>query len=209
MDIGTAARQAVEIIEQTHGNPSSVTLPKVRPIPGPPTTMSECRALEAWARQQSNIEQKATPEQIARHLSFIAATLPSKGLDEDSAKMRFAVYARLLEDFSNQALAFMSREVCERFDWFPTPKQCLGILSEYRPPWSEADIALQQCFSFRAGRFDAWIEALKSGAATSDEIGRAPERWRRIAVEQGHLRRLDDGSFVIRGNWRGRHPVSG
>lgn len=192
--------KVVHLVEKrlTLGNRSSAMSRTGRPIAGPPTTDKECAALQKWAESQSFAEHPATSEQIARHLEFLAATLPGRGIDEQSAKMRFAVYSRILSEYSNAALSFMSRIVCERFDWFPTPKQCLEVLSEYRKPTSEGEYALSQCHQYRQSRFEEWIDALRAGEISQGDVDNKPEQWRRIAVEQGFLRRLEDGSFVIR-----------
>lgn len=163
-----------------------------------PATIDEARALRAWAESQSPIAEPATVPQISRHLSFIAATLPSKNVDEEGGKQRTAVYARLLDGFSNDALAFMSRRVCETLDWFPTPRQCLDILDRYRPAQSERERALSLCHAFDRGQFEDFLAAFERKEATRDSIMLVPEQWRRIAMERGYLRLMQDGAFVIR-----------
>ena len=193
-----AAQVAGQVVSvETHGNPSLVRLPTARPITGMPTTIEEARALGAWARVQPEAEPKATPQQIARHLEFLAATLPSRATDETSAKMRFAVYSRFLMEYSNAALAFMAREACIRFDWFPTPRQCLSVLDEYRAPSTDRDVALRQCQTYWQDRHEAWLNLLASGEATQSDIDAVPIQWRRIAVEHGHLRR-DGDAYTLR-----------
>ena len=155
-------------------------------------------ALKKWADEQSDIVPSASTSEIARHLEFLAATLPSRGVDVETAKMRFAVYSRFLGDFSNDALAYMARRVCEEYDWFPTPRQCLEILREYRPPVSNKEIALSYCHTFWQARFEEFISALDGGLVTPDMLADQPERWKLIAAERGYLRRMDDGSFIIR-----------
>lgn len=169
-----------------------------RPVAGTPQTLDECRALEAWALAQSVAEPKATPQQIARHLEFLAATLPSRATDETSAKMRFAVYSRFLMEYSNDALAHMAREACVRFDWFPTPRQCLLILEEWHSPSSSRDIALRQCQTYWQDRHEAWLDLLATGDVAQADIDAVPDQWKRIAVEHGHLRRMADGQYILR-----------
>lgn len=163
-----------------------------------PVTDDEARALKAWAENESPAVEAATISQLSKHLSFIAATLPSKNQDEESGKQRVAVYARLLEGFSNDALAFMARKACETLDWFPTPRQCLEILDRYRAPATDRDRALSFCHSFGQAQFEEFIAAFEGGQATDDSVTLVPEQWRRIAMERGYLRRMADGSFIIR-----------
>lgn len=170
--------------------------------------MEECRSLAEWAREQSDAEPKATPQEIAKHLGFLSATLPSRNGDEQSAKMKFAVYTKILGDFSNAALAYMAREACIRHEWFPAPKQCLDILNEWTPPTGVRTRTLQICDAFWQREFDRWIARLAGDDASPDDLTGVPANWLSIAEEQGLLRRMDDGSFVIRSIWHGpRKPA--
>jgi len=160
-----------------------------------PTTVEECRALKAWADAEPvRSTVRASYEQIERHLEYLATTLPSQAVDDESGKRRFAVYCSLLGEFSNEALQFMSREACRTLEWFPTPKQCLSIIAKYRPPISDRDRALLLCSDFTQSQFERWIANLREG----QPIGDVPDQWKRIAVEQGIARRLDDGRYVSR-----------
>lgn len=164
----------------------------------PPTTEAEAARLADWAASAPRSEPAATPTQIARHLQFLDATLPSKATDEETAKMRFAVYAKLLTGQSNAALAFMSQRACRELDWFPTPKQCLAILKDYVAPATPRETALMLVSQFHSSRFDEWIEQFKAGTMTDIAMNAAPDRWKRIAVERGFLRYGDENEFIIR-----------
>lgn len=161
-----------------------------------PVTLAECEILKEWAYCQPTRPEPATPTQIADNLEWVAATLPSRMVDEETGRKRFAVYTRMLAGYSPDALSFMIRRACETLDWFPTPHQCLEILKEYRPPAMPRDTALYLVQRSAQEMFDAWIEQLPDG-----EIGDVPERWKRIAVERGALR-LADGEFQIRAERR-------
>lgn len=169
-----------------------------KPIIRMPETADEARALKAWADAEDDRPEPASANQIGKHLAFMSATLPSKSSDEDSGKMRFAVYSRILGEFSNHALAYMARKACETLDWFPTPRQCLEILQGYRAPPTEKDDALQLCHRFWQGKFEDWFAAVQDGNVDQDTIDNAPKQWRMIAMERGLLRLMPDGSFVLR-----------
>lgn len=181
-------------VSQPHSDRSLVAKPPI----AMPTTADEARALKAWAESQSPAVEPATIPQLSKHLSFIAATLPSKNQDEESGRQRVAVYSRLLEGYSNDALAFMARRVCETLDWFPTPRQCLEILERYSPPSTDRDRALSYCHAFGQAQFEEFIAAFDRGEATDDTVAVVPDQWRRIAAERGYLRRMPDGSYIIR-----------
>lgn len=129
----------------------------------------------------------------------MSAALPSKGLDEMTGKMKVAVYASLLGAHSNEALAFMARTACQTLDWFPTPRQCLELIADYRPPTSPQEIALRLCEHYTTEQFDRWMTRICDG----QPVGDVPEQWLRIAVEQGAMRRLSDGSYVSRALYQG------
>jgi hypothetical protein len=170
------------------------------PVIAAPATDEECNALREWAQNTPLVAPPpATTEQLARHLAFMAAALPSKSVDDVSGKMRVAVYASLLSGYTNAALAFMARAACQTLDWFPTPRQCLDLIAGYRPPVSDQETALRLCQDYTSGQFDRWMTNLADG----QPIGSVPEHWKRIAVEQGALRRLSDGSFVSRALYHG------
>lgn len=165
--------------------------------------MAECRALEAWAEALPVTRQVvANADQIRRHMTFLAATLPTQGHAEETGQLRFAVYTSILAGWSNEALAYMARECCKRLRWFPVPVQMLEILTEYRPPVTERETVLQLCARFRGGEMERWLDNLRE----DQPIGDVPESWKRIAVEQGPLRRLADGSHVSRALYHGPSP---
>jgi hypothetical protein len=177
-------------------------VPRSAPCPAitPPTSDAECNALREWAQTApTEHAPAATTEQLGKHLAFMAAALPSKGLDEMTGKMKVAVYASLLGGHSNEALAYMARRACQTLDWFPTPRQCLDLIAEYRPPVSNRETALRLCSDYTAAQFERWIANLIDG----QQVGDVPDQWKRIAVEQGAMRRLSDGSFVSRAMYHG------
>lgn len=163
-----------------------------------PTTAEEARALAAWAETPEPLPELATIQEISRHLAFIAATLPSRSQDEEGGKMRVAVYSRILGEFTNHALTFMARRACETLDWFPTPRQCLDILREYRQPNTERSHARALLHQFAQQQFEAFMERLREREASMTEIDAVPDQWRRIAVERGYLRYAKSGGYEIR-----------
>ena len=193
---GELAAKALATV--TDSPPSSERSPVAKPKICMPETEAECHALREWAETASDAVPAATPQQMAKHLGFLTATLPSKNIDEDSAKLRFSVYYRILGEYSNAALAYMSRKVCEEYDWFPTPHQCLEILATYRPPVSDKEMALTLCRHFWTEKLENFLDTLKAGTCVQEMIDGVPDQWRRIAAERGYLRRLPDGSYVVR-----------
>lgn len=161
-------------------------------------TAAQCVRLKELATNHIERVIPATPEQIARHLEFIAATLPARNADIEAGQRRFAVYVRILSEWSNAALSYMTERACRELQWFPTPSHCLAILAEYTPPTSIKDLALSKCHCFAESQFHEFTERLRSGPIPQEEIDDKPEQWKRIAVERGFLRYGDNGMIVQR-----------
>lgn len=160
-------------------------------------TDSECDELRSLALAMPVEHVAASQREFARHLQFIRATLPTQYSDEEAGQQRTAVYARILGGYTSAALSYMTERVCRELDWFPTPRQCLAILADYRPPISRKDKALLLCASHTQGRFEEWMGLMRAGKVDQGLIDDKPERWRRIAETQGLLR-LTDGKYTQR-----------
>jgi hypothetical protein len=132
-------------------------------IPVEEMTPLQCVKLKELATNHIERITPATAEQLARHLEFIAATLPSRNIDIESGQRRFSVYYRLLGDYSNEALSYMTERACRELEWFPTPSHCLAILADYRQPASTADLALVKCHNFAENQFHDFVDRLRSG----------------------------------------------
>jgi len=164
-----------------------------------PTSDEQYQALVAAIPTLSTVaEVQASPNQFAKIFKYLADTLPARASDEESGRTKLTVYASILGHFSNDALAFMARRACETLDWFPTPKQCLEILRDYAAPQPPRATAERYCFEYRQAQMEAFLNALRDGPATTAILADKPDQWLRIANERGYLRKLPDGSYIIR-----------
>ncbi|WP_184056348.1 hypothetical protein [Sphingomonas aerophila] len=145
------------------------------------------------------VVQPASPARVTKRLEHLDAMLPRRAQDDDAGELRTSGYLALLIGQPDEALAFMVREACRRFNWFPTAKQLLDILAEYRAPQSEQAVALLECQRFADQAFATWLGNVDDG----QPIGDVPEQWCRIAVERGLVRRLSDGSYMSRALYHG------
>jgi hypothetical protein len=161
-----------------------------------PTNESEARALAAWGNANDKTEPKATHEQIGRHLEFLAATLPTKKVDTETGKSRFAVYVSTLNGRSEQELSYMSRRVCQELDWFPTPHQCLVILNDFEGDKLTRRLAVRYAQDYWQERMEAFMAELAQG--DTHQLADVPERWRSIAETRSLLRRLPGGGYELR-----------
>jgi hypothetical protein len=158
-------------------------------------TVSECDELRSIALAMPTEHIPVETRELARQLQFIDSTLPSKNVEEQSGQMRTAVYTRILGGYTKDALSYMTQRVCRELDWFPTPRQCLEILADYRPRATRKDIALRICAKHTQARFDQWIAALRTGGDV--DIEGVPDGWLQIAETQGYLR-CNDGKYERR-----------
>lgn len=196
--VGTAISA---VVARLTGSSQPSDLSKIeKPLIRMPETAGECATLHHWA-VSTPIERDppAAANQIARHLEYLAAALPARATDEETGARKAAVYTSFLQEYSNSALAHMARRACETLDWFPTPRQCLDLVAEYRNPESDQERALFLCHSFTQLSFEEWIRALTGDGPA---IGNVPDQWKRIAVERGFLR-FANGDFVIRAAHQG------
>ena len=195
--IGKAALTVIQggMDSSTHASKQQLAKPPIRL----PETVEEAKALRAWADAQDDRQKPASPLQITKHLTFLGATLPSKAQDDDSGKMRFAVYSSILAEYSNESLAYMARRACAELDWFPSPRQCMELADQYRPPVSEKEQALALCHRFYQGKFEDFIFDLERGIAEQETVDTVPLQWRKIAMERGFLRWIEEERrYVIR-----------
>lgn len=197
MEIGT---KFGAIIDQLHQPVTGSPQRFAQPVIAKPTSDAQCNALRRWAEScPPSPPVSATEDDLIYYIEIMASVLPSKNVDMEAGARRVVAYAALLGTYSADALALMATEACRRLRWFPTPRDCLDILAEYRPPVSDQETALRLCQDYTTEQFDRWFANVSAG----QPIGDVPEQWQRIAVERGVLRRLPGGPIVIRAKYHG------
>jgi len=159
-------------------------------------TRSERR--EISSAQTTRIEPNANGRYVVNRIEYLEATLPTRSTDRKAGQQRTAVYIKFLSGYSRDALTWMTDEVFKRHDWFPTVRQCLEILGEYVEPVEHRDDTLIEAQS-RQAAFETWFANISDG----QPIGDVEDRWIRIAIERGPIRRLEDGSLVLRALYQG------
>lgn len=197
MEIGT---KFVGIIDQLHQPVTASGRPSAPPVIAKPTNDRQCAMLRQWAETTApSPPELATADQLVDCLETMEANLPRQRMDDRSGQIKANTLASVLSEYTADALAFLTYQAIRRLRWFPSVRECLDILAEYRRPEPEQQIALRLCQDYQTEQFDRWFANLKAG----QPIGDVPEQWQRIAVERGVLRRLSDGSVVIRSRYHG------
>lgn len=138
---------------------------------------------------------------LAQCLRAMLAVLPRKQDDELTGELFVRTYQRHLGSYPNAALSYLAQRATAQCKWFPTIHECLDILSG----WQRSDGAAMDQAGARVAveremqaRMDDAFAAMKAGRIMQAEIDALPDRWKRIAVERGHLRRDADGAYVLR-----------
>jgi hypothetical protein len=124
--------------------------------------------------------------------------LPTRGDDDLSGELRLALYRKHFGQMPAAALSYLVEQATLTCRFFPTPMECKAILDR----WSRTDgpHRAQQLAEVAAARevqarFDDVMQRLRMGEVSQAEVDALPERWKRIAACQGHLR---DGTYQLR-----------
>lgn len=129
--------------------------------------------------------------------------LPSRADDEVTGKLRLGIYHRMMGQYPRAAIAYMVETALSTLDWFPTPKQCLEILSgwkdreavEHKHRTMMAASAVRQ---ERQSRLNDVMEALYRRDLDQAQIDALPDQVKAIGAERGFLRLHDDGVYRAR-----------
>lgn len=129
--------------------------------------------------------------------------LPSRADDEVTGKLRLSIYHRMMGHYPRAAIAFMVETAMAKYDWFPTPKQCLDILADWRDRDAvvhrhRVAMAASAVRQERQARIGDVMGALDRRELDQDQIDALPERMQQIGVERGFLRLHDDGIYRAR-----------
>lgn len=116
--------------------------------------------------------------------------LPGRGDDEVSGGLRLNLYRRHFGHLPREALAYLTDKATLTCRWFPTPAECVDILKG----WERTDDQFRAIRRAKAlaqrewqTRFDEAMSDLRFGRATQEQVDAMPDRWKEIAVTQGHL----------------------
>lgn len=141
----------------------------------------------------------AGPRDIGKLIATMAATLKKPRVAADEGRLKIAVYIRMLAHVPHAALKHATERALATLEWMPTPAELLKLAEAYTAPERQAHAMARILADRRRQReFEELLSRLASGDVDQTEIGALPERIKRIAAERGHLRRMDDGLFIIR-----------
>lgn len=132
----------------------------------------------------------------------MAAILPSRKTDETTGELRVRVYQRILGGKSDKAISYLVERSLVELEWFPSPKQCLEILADWREQHQEVMVRQQAqnlLSNEKRFRFNDWLQIFRDRRATQADVDRVSDNWREIAETQGYLRRnAETGAYTVR-----------
>jgi len=138
-------------------------------------------------------------------------TLPRRKDDDVGGKLRVRAYEIAIGHPSTAELEFLVREALRTCTFYPSTSECVEILSR----WSRDDAAVKErdraataARHERQARFDEAMRWLARGECAQADIDALPQRWKEMAETYGHLRRDEDGHFVLRSSARAPEPVA-
>lgn len=161
---------------------------------------SRMAELEAVANEPLPRQEPCDAAHFAKCMRSLSL-LPSRADDETKGELRLAIYQRMLGHNPNGAISYLVERALAELNWFPSPKQCLDILADWKEPVSKErrrrDIACNLIAGERRMRFEDAMYAMQARELHGDALDAIPERWKLIAVERGYLRLAPDG-FIVR-----------
>lgn len=160
-------------------------------------TVKERQELKSLCLQMPKRDPLATAQQIGDHLAFIKAALPSQNKDDLAGKMGATVYVSALSNYTNEAVSYMAKRAVVEHDWFPTPRQCLEIIKEYKNPPTLRARGIRKVQSHAQKQLDIFIDKLKSGPVKQEYIDAQSDNAKRIAETQSLLW-FNDGKYTQR-----------
>ena len=197
MEIGTTFGAIIDQLQQPVTGSVRQSAP---PAIVKPTNDRQCAMLRQWAESTPpSPPVLATADELLDCIEEMKANLPMQRMDDRSGQIKANTLASVLSEYTGEALAFLTCQAIRRLRWFPSVRDCLDILAEYRRPEPDQQVALRLCQEYQTEQFDRWFASLRAGR----EVGDVPDQWKRIAIERGALRRLADGSIVIRATYYG------
>lgn len=143
----------------------------------------------------------ANEEHFAKVMRSLSM-LKRRGDDNLTAKLRDALYWAKLRHLPRAVIAFIADKGLERWEWFPTIKECLDLAAEWSPPMdTDAQVRLLADGRIKREerlRYDDAMLALRLRQLDAKAISALPEQWRQHAETAGYLWRWPDGTFTVR-----------
>lgn len=95
-------------------------------------TDTELSALKEVASAPLPLPAACDDLHFAQCFRLMSAVLPKQSKDELDGKLFVAAYRRILQEYSRDAISYLTEEAMRNCRWFPTIAECLQILESYR-----------------------------------------------------------------------------
>lgn len=160
----------------------------------------QLKAMEAIASAPLPAPARCPDDHFAKSMRALSM-LPRRGDDETTGELRAAIYQRVMGHYPLEAIKFLTERALTELEWFPSPKQCLDILSRWKrndEPLHRQIMAQKMVRAELTARFEENMVALAARELDQAAIEALPPMVRIIAAERGYLRLHDDGVFRVR-----------
>lgn len=97
-------------------------------------TADQVNALRPFLNVTLAPPEPITADDVRRNLGPLASALPAQRTDNDTGRLKLAVYVTMLEGYPLPALKAACRQCLKELDWFPTPKQLIERIEQWRCP---------------------------------------------------------------------------
>jgi hypothetical protein len=113
-------------------------------------TADQANALRPFLSVTLTPPPEINADDIRRNLGPLASALPAQRTDNDTGKLKLAVYITMLSGYPLPALKAACRQVLRELNWFPTPKQLLDRIEA----WSDPEAGKLSMIRHRLRRYD-------------------------------------------------------
>ncbi|MDZ7824518.1 MAG: hypothetical protein U5K75_11110 [Ahrensia sp.] len=106
-------------------------------------TEDQVNALRPFFNVKIAPHPQITPDDVRKNLGSLASALPSQRTDNDTGRLKLAVYQTMLLGYPLPALKAACRQCLEELEWFPAPKQLIDRIKRWRCPEEVKLLVLQ------------------------------------------------------------------
>lgn len=132
----------------------------------------------------------------------MSAVLPKQSKDELDGKLFVAAYRRILQEYSRDAISYLTEEAMRNCRWFPTIAECLQILESYRRDDDDTQFRWAVEERIRKERNARWEEKrlaepeMDRRPLTQEDVDRLPPYLVKLGLSIGAIKYDATGTLV-------------
>lgn len=152
-------------------------------------------ALQPLSQLPVVMGEQATDDEILEILKYLASALSYRSVDDETGRMKVAVYVSKLKGFTKEALQYASNRVLDdpEIRFLPTVAEIAKIAKQFEPDAKGAKERITSlCRQYKQAEFDEIFRRMKFGEIDNDEINSLSDRMKRIGDDRGLIRLVND-----------------